>query len=186
MRKLLDHRFIEFLIKSEYLRWKDTRDNERKRGQCDVRHKKYTTTILKAVTERGRDHAPESMCEQMSWSNIPKTVMSLDMRKTRDGGSLSLKKKNLDKDDVKSDDGGNEETSSTVLRSCRAGRSTAARLLQRAWCRTRHSSGCTPRWGRNECRKSNSSTSHRDSGGRVGKNKEGGVTKEIQKMLKNK
>lgn len=26
------------------------------------------------MTERGRDHAPESVCEQMSWSNIPKTV----------------------------------------------------------------------------------------------------------------
>lgn len=60
-------------------------------------------------------------------------------------------------------DGGDGKASSTVLRSCRAGRSRAAHLLQTAWCQNRRSSGCTPRWGRNECLRSSSSTSHRDS-----------------------
>lgn len=58
---------------------------------------------------------------------------------------------------------GDGEASSTVLRSCHAGQSRVVHLLQTAWCRSRRNSGCTPRWGRNECLRSNSSTSHRDS-----------------------
>lgn len=55
------------------------------------------------------------------------------------------------------------ETSSTALRSCRAGRNKAAHLPQIAWCRSRRSSVCRLRWGRNEHPRSNSSTSRRDS-----------------------
>lgn len=42
---------------------------------------------------RGRDHAPESMCEQMGLSVIPRTATSPDARKTREGGSLNRKTK---------------------------------------------------------------------------------------------
>lgn len=55
------------------------------------------------------------------------------------------------------------EASSTALRSCRAGRNTAARPPRTAWCQSCRSSACRPRWGRSEHLRSNSSTSHRDS-----------------------
>lgn len=55
------------------------------------------------------------------------------------------------------------EASSTALRSCRAGRNTAARPPRTAWCQSCRSSACRPRWGRNEHLRSNSSTSRRDS-----------------------
>lgn len=70
------------------------------------------------MTERGRDHAPESMCEQMSWSNIPKTAMSLDTRKTRDGGSLSLKKKKKKSGRGRSERATTEETRKLAPQSC--------------------------------------------------------------------
>lgn len=120
------------------------------------------------------DHAPESTCEQTTLSVIPRTVTSPDARKRRERGSEFQKQNKIiiimtiqDEDIVRG--GGlmwgweRRSTSSTGLRSCRADRSTAGRLQRRAWCLTRRSSGCTRRWGRNECRKSNSSTSHHDS-----------------------
>lgn len=61
------------------------------------------------------------------------------------------------------DGGQKRETSSTALRSCHAGRNTAARPPRTAWCRSRRSSACRPRWGRNGRPRSNSSTSRRDS-----------------------
>lgn len=61
------------------------------------------------------------------------------------------------------DGGQKRETSSTALRSCRAGRNTAARPPRTAWCRSRRSSACRPRWGRNGRPRSSSSTSRRDS-----------------------
>lgn len=67
------------------------------------------------------------------------------------------------------DEGGGQkrETSSTALRSCRAGRNTAAPPPQTAWCRSRRSSACRPRWGRNGRPRSNSSTSRRGSESRA-------------------
>ena len=91
---------------------------------------------------------------------IPKTVMSTDQKRQKDGGTGSVK---IWTRMWRQSDGGDGEASSTVLRSCRAGRNREGHLLQTAWCRSHHSSGCTLRWGRNECLRSNSSTSRRDS-----------------------
>lgn len=119
---------------------------------------------IQAVRRWHKGHAPESVCEQnrvtIKWAReIPK-----------DSDITGLEEEEGWRDCVDEDvviDGGNEETSSTVQRSCHAGQSRAVRLLQTAWCQSRRSSGCTQHWGRNGCPKSNSSRSRHDSKSRA-------------------